>query len=159
MESSSHAYAQATRAAGPVANARRLLNDWDQARTADLSLLIVPSPRLNLLLVGMDAGVSKLLETLLLNLRDPISTWLPNKPLVLPPAAATGTLILHEVGTLGYEDQLRLLYWLERSTGRIQVVSTSTAPLLPRVQSGAFIDTLYYRLNTICVDVEMPPTF
>jgi transcriptional regulator of acetoin/glycerol metabolism len=107
----------------------------------------------------MDAGVSKLLETLLLNLRDPISTWLPSNPLVLPPAAATGTVILHEVGTLGYEDQLRLLYWLERAQGRIQVVSTNTAPLLPSVQSGAFIDTLYYRLNTICVDVETPRTF
>jgi DNA-binding NtrC family response regulator len=33
------------------------------------------------------------------------------------------------------------------------VVSTSPAPLIPRVHSGLFIDTLYYRLNTVCVDV------
>jgi transcriptional regulator of acetoin/glycerol metabolism len=31
-------------------------------------------------------------------------------------------------------------------------VSTTPAPLLPRVESGKFIDTLYYRLNTVCVD-------
>jgi hypothetical protein len=29
----------------------------------------------------------------------------------------------------------------------------TSASLLPRVQSGAFVDTLYYRLNTVCVDV------
>jgi transcriptional regulator of acetoin/glycerol metabolism len=33
------------------------------------------------------------------------------------------------------------------------VISTSTTPVMPRVQSGAFLDMLYYRLNTVCVDV------
>ena len=64
--------------------------------------------------------------------------------------------MLHDVGTLPLDEQLRLLDWLERAEGRTQVVSTSTTPLLPRVQAGAFIDTLYYRLNTVCVDVTSP---
>ncbi len=153
MESPSHVFARATRAADLLARGPQHLKDWHVTRPADVSLLLMRTPRLNLLLIGMDAGVSKVLETLLLNLPDPISTWLPSDRLVLPPVARTGTLILHEVGALAHEDQLRLLSWLERATGRTQVVSTSVAPLLPRVHAGAFIDTLYYRLNTICVDV------
>jgi transcriptional regulator of acetoin/glycerol metabolism len=50
---------------------------------------------------------------------------------------------------------LDLLDWMEHADGRTQVVSTSSAALLPRVQCGAFIDTLYYRLTTVCVDVTM----
>ena len=33
-----------------------------------------------------------------------------------------------------------------------QVVSTSSTPSCAS-RSGTFIDTLYYRLNTVCVDV------
>ncbi len=43
--------------------------------------------------------------------------------------------------------------WLDRAPGRTQVVSTTPALLFPRVQAGAFIDRLYYRLNTVCMDV------
>jgi transcriptional regulator of acetoin/glycerol metabolism len=34
------------------------------------------------------------------------------------------------------------------------VISTSSVSLLPLVQSGAFSDDLYYRLNTIWVDLR-----
>jgi DNA-binding NtrC family response regulator len=61
--------------------------------------------------------------------------------------------VLQEAGALSAEDQLQLLDWLEQAEGRTQVVSTSTTALLPRVHAGGFIDTLYYRLNTVCVDV------
>jgi hypothetical protein len=61
--------------------------------------------------------------------------------------------VLRDVHGLTPADQLELLDWLELAEGRTQVVSTSSTPLLPRVHSGEFIDTLYYRLNTVCVDV------
>ena len=66
--------------------------------------------------------------------------------------------MLHDTGSLPADDQLRLLDWLERAEGRTQVVSTSSTPLLPLVHSGRFIDTLYYRLNTVCVDVTSTPS-
>ena len=47
-----------------------------------------------------------------------------------------------------------LLDWLEAAAGRMQVVSTTPATLLPHVQAGAFIEQLYYRLNTVCVDMS-----
>jgi transcriptional regulator of acetoin/glycerol metabolism len=110
-------------------------------------------PRVNLLLIAPDGVVRYVLESLLLDLQEPTTTWSPGQPLVLPPRGRDGTLVLRDVGNLSPELQLTLLSWLEDAEGRTQVVSTASAPLLPRVQCGAFIDTLYYRLNTVCVDV------
>jgi Sigma-54 interaction domain len=126
--------------------------DWRQARAAYLSLLLIGMPRVNLLLVGVDGVVWNVLGTLLLDLQDPITTWMPGQPLVLPPPSQAGTLILHDLGQMTHEEQLRLLGWLEQA-GRTQVVSTAASPVLPRVRTGEFLETLYYRLNTVCVDL------
>jgi hypothetical protein len=152
MESPSNHQAR-TRADGSLVYGSQAQPDARSMRGRDASLLTQQTPRLNLLLIGKDAGVSKVLETILADLADPIITCLPGDGLVLP-ETRVGTLILYDVGSLKYDDQRRLSEWLEGSLGRTQVVSTSEFPLLPRVQSGAFIDKLYYRLNTVCVDVS-----
>ena len=148
--------------AGPAVRASRaalpdcvppLPDHWRLARAAHVDLLLMGMPRVNLLLVAPDGVVRYVLESLLLNLREPIARWTPGRPLDLPPHGLIGTMVLHEVGSLQPHEQLELLEWLEQADGRTQVVSTSPTPLLPRVQCGAFIDTLYYRLNTVCVDV------
>jgi transcriptional regulator of acetoin/glycerol metabolism len=64
--------------------------------------------------------------------------------------------VLHEVGALGILDQIRLLEWSAGARSNPQVISTTPAPLLPRVRAGAFIDTLYYRLNTVYMEVTGP---
>jgi len=110
-------------------------------------------PRVNLLLIAPDAVVRFVLESLLLDLREPITRWTPGEPLIPPSPDGSGTLLLRDVHALPPADQLLLLDWLEQAEGRTQVVSTTATPLLPRVQCGEFIDTLYYRLNTVCVDV------
>jgi transcriptional regulator of acetoin/glycerol metabolism len=51
------------------------------------------------------------------------------------------------------EDQLRLLDWLETRSRRIQIVSTTSSPLQPSVESGGFNDVLYFRLNTVRIDL------
>jgi transcriptional regulator of acetoin/glycerol metabolism len=43
--------------------------------------------------------------------------------------------------------------WLA-SSNRPQVVSTASAPLLPLVEAGVFNDALYYRLNTVYIDLS-----
>jgi hypothetical protein len=111
------------------------------------------SARVNLLVVHSQGDLRNLLEWLKLDLQEPIVTWRAGDRLVLPPVAWARTMILQDVGALGHTDQLSLIDWLERAAGRTQVVSTSSTPLWPRIQAGAFIDSLYYRLNTVCVDV------
>lgn len=130
-----------------------LAKDWRLARSAHVNLLLSGVPRVNVLLIGINGGVWSHLETLLPDLDDPVTTWSPGQKLVLPPAQRTGTMILHEVGSLAHADQRRVLDWLELTSGRTQVVSTSSSALLPRVENGMFDDTLYYRLNIVCVDL------
>jgi Sigma-54 interaction domain len=152
MANPSDVVAPALRVPGPFDYHSTRPEDWRQARAAYLSLLLIGMPRVNLLLIGVDGMVWNVLGTLLLDLQEPITTWMPGQPLVLPPPHA-GTLILHDLGMMTHEEQLRLLGWLEQAAGRTQVVSTTASPVLPLVRTGEFLETLYYRLNTVCVDL------
>ena len=138
---------------GPLPHSSKLPDHWRLARAAHVDLLLMGMPRVNLLLIAPDGVVRFVLESLLLDLQEPIHHWRPGEALALPSAEDSGTLVLHEAGALMIEDQLRLLDWLERAEGRTQVITSSSTPLLARVHAGNFIDTLYYRLNTVCVDV------
>jgi hypothetical protein len=131
-----------------------LPDHWRLARAAHVDLLLMGMPRVNLLLIAPDAVVRYVLESLLLNLREPVARWTPGQPLDLPSDGLVNTVILHDVGLMQPNEQLELLAWLEQTDGRTQVVSTSPTPLMPRVHSGLFIERLYYRLNTVCVDVS-----
>jgi hypothetical protein len=102
----------------------------------------------NLLLIGLNGASRDRFEVSLR--QGPVTKWEPGQPLVLPSA---GTLILHEVGSLTHEDQLRLLSWMERNAGRTRVICTSSASLFAQVEAGRFIDTLYYRLNVVSLDI------
>lgn len=68
--------------------------------------------------------------------------------------ARGGTLFLDEVGCLSAAVQERLSSCLA-AADRQHVVAASTTPLYEQVEAGAFRDDLYYRLNTVLIDV--PP--
>jgi hypothetical protein len=143
MENLSHGSEGTTRVTTrPVGLESLRPEDWHLARRAGL----------NLLLIDGDGVASEILNFLLQEMDPPFTNWRPGLCLVLPPETAPGTVVLHNVSALARDDQYRLLAWLEKAAGRAQVVSTTAEPLLPRVQSGTFLDTLYYRLNTVCVD-------
>jgi Sigma-54 interaction domain len=137
----------------PYQRVSQLPDHWRLARAAHVDLLLMGVPRVNLILIAPEGVVRYVLESDLLDLRAPTVEWSPGEPLDLRPCDRIGTLILHDVGNLPLRDQLDLLEWLERVDGRVQVIGTSPTPLMPRMNSGEFIDTLYYRLNTVCVDV------
>jgi hypothetical protein len=126
---------------------------WHMARAAHVDLLLMGMPRTNLLLIAPDDVVHYVLQSLMPDLWEPVTRWSAGDALTLPPAASGGTLVLHDVHALTIRDQRRLLEWMERTKGRNQVVSTTSSPLLARVNQGEFIATLFYRLNTVCVDV------
>jgi hypothetical protein len=149
----SKAFAGATQVAMPFGHDPTRPEDWRHARAEYLSLLLMGMPRVNLLLIGVDGTVWNVLGTLLLDLHEPIATWCPGQPFVLPPPGRIGTLILHDIGALTPDEQRHLLKWLEQAAGRTQIISTASAPLLPAVKAGTFPENLYYRLNTVCVDL------
>jgi hypothetical protein len=129
---------------GSIEMFSQLPEDCRLARSAGVNLLIVVPERYH--------GFA---ELLLADLARPVVSWRPGERLMLPQAALTGTVLLQNVGAMSLPDQRYLLDWLERAAGQTQVVSMSPEPLVPFVQAGAFLARLYYRLNTVCVDLNV----
>jgi hypothetical protein len=111
----------------------------------------VTNTRLNTLVVGPRRVTAELVNSLRSHMLLPIVQILPHMPLALPLAAAVGTVVLHDVDRLDQSSQLYLLGWLDLSVARPRVISTASASFLPRVEAGAFLAALYYRLNLLCV--------
>ncbi len=108
----------------------------------------------NVLMVGPDAAVADALRTLRCTCRQPVVTCWATDPMELPFPASSGTLILRDVETLSLESQRGLLAWLhEAAQLRTQVIATTAQPLWPRLETRAFLDALYYRLNVIYIDL------
>ena len=154
MENRSNALA----ADGGFGNANPVLQireDWRLAREAHKDLQVAGMPRTNMLLAGTSGAIRIVLEMLWLELREPILKWRPGQRLELPSPGRAATLILHDVDALTSDEQHRVLRWLDETAGQVRVVSTSAKSLWPRVKTGAFSDVLYYRLNTVYVDVTV----
>jgi hypothetical protein len=108
----------------------------------------------NILLVGDGMATAAALSELQSIYRFPVIVRnCGGLPLALPQTESANTLILHDVAALPPADQQMLSDWLSSGNRRTQVVTTSAEALLPLVTTGAFLATLYYRLNVIYVDV------
>jgi hypothetical protein len=104
----------------------------------------------NVLLIGPAGRCEEVIATLGPTLIEPIVLCRAREGLALPPPGTVGALILRGVDALVAADQRRLLDWLGDAVA-VKVIGTATAPLLPRIERGAFLESLYYRLNTICI--------
>ena len=143
--------AAASRAAVPL-----MPEDLQLARPSRMNARF---PRVNLLVIGPDHTVDEMV-TFVKSERaagpgdnGPIAVWRPGRPFVLPPPESTTLMILRDVDTLVHGDQQKLVEWLVQAAGRVQVVSTASSSLMPLVEAGVFMQTLYYRLNTIYMDL------
>jgi hypothetical protein len=152
MQNPSKLHVGATVTAPPLDCVAQLREDWRLVQSAHREPLLKAMSRMNLLVVGRESVIQSILDLLRPTLEEPLTTWRPGEPLLLPPVAQGGTVILRDVGSLTHGDQRRLLDWSQHAVGQIQLVSTAAAPLFPRVKNGTFIDALYYRLNTMYVD-------
>ena len=123
------------------------------ARAAAEELLAMGMPQLNLLLTGRNEAIQLVLRMLMGHVRKPVTTWSPGEPFVLPEVEHPGTLVLREVSALSIQQQHRLLEWSNDGRRNPQVISTTSTPLMPLVRAETFVDTLYYRLNTVFIDL------
>jgi hypothetical protein len=73
-------------------------------------------------------------------------------PLHLP-ADSRGTLLLNDVATLAFADQIALYEWLGAGTGDLRIISVTAAPLAALVARGAFLEGLFHRLGAIQFDL------
>jgi len=116
-------------------------------------LQVASLPRTNVLVVGNPEATRIVVDMLRLDLRGPVVRWRAGQPLDLPSPAYAATLVLDNVAHLTTDEQFRVLRWLDDVKGRIRVVSTTSDALWPRGQVGVFNEVLYYRLNTVFVDM------
>ena len=109
----------------------------------------------NVLFVGAEPQVADFVSLLVPDLNEGVTIRPKWGRLQLPPTSSQiGKVVVWDVGTLIPEGQRKLLEWLDLATGRTQVISIASAPLLMRVEAGVFDSTLYYRLNMICIDLS-----
>jgi len=112
--------------------------------------------RANALIIGDQFPVRRVLDTIWPSLTKPVR-WMDGRRFVLP-VEAGGTLVLDAGDALRERDQASFLGWLSDNGRSGQVLTTSLRPLFPLVEAGLFLDVLYYRLNTVCIDAGSLPS-
>lgn len=106
--------------------------------------------RPNALLCGPPSTIDAALAALEPYFPQPVVRWSADNFRSLP-CRARGTVILEHAEAYEQEQQRALLKWLDEA--RVQVVSTTDRPLVDLVERGLFLDHLYYRLNTVYLDL------
>jgi hypothetical protein len=107
--------------------------------------------RANLLLSGAEAATAQVLRSLRPELRQPV--WETSAAPFSLPSTPVGTLIVRRAAGLAAADQVRLLHWVRDHQPQVQVVTITPRPLFPMVMRGSFLETLYYSLNTVYLEL------
>ena len=113
---------------------------------SDLELSVMRRLHPNVLLIGSQQSNERALSELLPVCRTPV--YQPNPEFDMP-IVEGGTFVLRRVELLRPHRQRALHEWITREPGRIQVISLASAQLFQRVSVGAFLEDLFYRLNTM----------
>ena len=111
--------------------------------------LLLSTTRPHLLLEGPETQIQAVVAALKPLLPSPVIAWCGGGL----PDEHRGTLIVQEVHRLDDTQQRQLMIWLDDAVGTVQVIATTSEPLFPLIERGAFLDVLYYRLNILRVEV------
>jgi sigma-54-interacting transcriptional regulator len=104
------------------------------------------------MVAGPREALAAFLEAAQPELREPIRSANAALPPVLD---GIRTLILTDVDRLDSADQHRWRDWFDQCRHvDVQVVSFTTTPLFSLVSANAFDADLYYRLNTIFLEIQ-----
>jgi hypothetical protein len=121
------------------------------SRPDDWSMLQGRHP--NVLVTGPRAATRAFIVAITPSLRSPIRLLDCTGRLDLP--TESGTIVLKDVDALSRHEQERLTQWLDTAQPPAwQMIALTTIPLYHRVQTGAFLDALYYRLNIVHLEVS-----
>jgi hypothetical protein len=108
--------------------------------------------RANVLVTGPKDALDAFIEMARPEMREPVRSADRSLP---PFLDGSRTLILAEVDALEQTDQQRLRRWFDdRRNCDVQIVSLATVPLFPMVNANTFDAELFYRLNTIFLEVQ-----
>src|SRR5262245_39421895 len=106
----------------------------------------------NVLVTGPRDAMHAFLKAITPSLHSPVRHLNCRRPLDLP--TASGTIVLDDVDALPPEEQEGLLRWLDAAQSvESQTIALTTGPLYAQVRAGSFLDTLYYRLNVVHLQI------
>jgi sigma-54-interacting transcriptional regulator len=106
--------------------------------------------RPNVLILGPEVETRRTIGDIRPYLATPITTWEAEMPF--------RTLVVEDVDRLTTAQQQRLLHLLTDEPDRVQVIATSRRDVFESVESGAFLDLLYYQLNVVLLDLRAVPS-
>jgi hypothetical protein len=120
------------------------MSEWRVAQAAASNVLIVGADD-----NAIDAAIANLLGK---SSSQPTYWWSHSSP--LPAHGAHATVVIRDVVTLSVEQQQAWLSWLNQEDGRHpQLIATSGIPVYPLVARGLYLSELYYRLNTVLLNM------
>jgi hypothetical protein len=126
------------------------------ALTSSLSgELLAHTLRPNVLVIGPVPRSEAAVAAIVAALPMPVRYWTSDVP--LPSPGDTTTLVIRDIATLSLSFQQA---WLARMNAphsqHTQIIATSSIAVFPLVVRGVFIEDLYYRLNTVLLDLRKP---
>jgi hypothetical protein len=104
------------------------------------------------LVIGPVAEVEDTVSTILAKWLTPVYYWTPDAPLAA--LGADSTVVIRDVATWCLDLQQAWLTWLNEPSRRPRIIATSSIEVFPLVAQGLFLEALYYRLNTLLVDLR-----
>lgn len=109
--------------------------------------------RTNVLVSGPKTALDAFVRMAQSEMREPILSSTGGR---LPPLDDDlQTLIISDVASLSDANQKRLRQWIERHPDlHPQIIALTSVPLFALVASKAFDASLYYRLNTILLELQ-----
>ena len=118
-------------------------------------LNILKTAGANVLMVGPTETVEQLLAELLPHLESPVVCGTRDIDELTSSPDTIGTVVIRDVDGLSASQQQQLSCWLEHvPAAPVRIVSTTSVPLFELVEAGLFPDVLYYRLNTVLLDLR-----
>ena len=108
-----------------------------------------------MLLVGALTDVEPALSHLVSSASGLVHDWTLDAP--MPPRDRSGVVIIRDVDRVTVTLQDAWVSWLTTGHDRPQIIATSRTPVFPLVGAGVFRSELYYRLNTLLLDLRACP--
>jgi hypothetical protein len=117
--------------------------EWTVLRTSPVNALLVGG-------LHLTAAAVARIES---RFQQPVVWWAPDQTMEVPELTA-GTLVVRDVDRLNAQQQARVAHWISAHSSRVQVIALAREPLFEQVADGRFSAALYYRVNTVVVELR-----
>ena len=137
-----------------------VIRSADRPSLDDVSTTCLTTPALhmsltrpNVLVIGPVAQTEAAVTAIVAAVGKPARLWAPDVP--LPVRADGRAIVIRDVATLSPVLQKAWLAWLStQQRRRPHIIATSSIAVFPLIAQGMFLADLYYRLNTILLDLR-----